>query len=366
MKRTYISAIATVIFILVGVLVFVVASNGSEEKVTSRDVPTVTLRSSTTLGTTTTTADSTTTSTVAAETTTTTTGAPAKLAVTPTNAITAAPETVGVAGPTTTRSTTVPVTTTTVTTTTTPVVTTTVPVTTAPPPVTTVLTPPAPAGNLQGTIVRWDNNNNPNSTVAVGTFRLTWSDNSTNEDGFRIYQNRHGCNQGRTLLLSTAANVTAATVVQSGYSTRACLDVYLEVVAFNAAGELAWPNYPRFSVQPPNPSPSEILTYELITASTARITFQNGLVYGGFYPNQFYVAIYPHPNAGLGGVTNPTLPGPTFTFLDPYGKAHYTWTIPLPDPSYGCVQIVSVNNMAHQYDISGWRYSAPAGPNCIF
>jgi fibronectin type 3 domain-containing protein len=106
------------------------------------------------------------------------------------------------------------------------------------------------------------------------TIRVSWTDNATNEEGFRIYRSTDG---GASWNLASTAGVNQWSLEDSGRQSEQ--RVWYRVMAFNPAGETA-PSNIASTTPPAGPTN---LTEQLVDAQTAELSWNdNSAVEGGY------------------------------------------------------------------------------------
>ena len=98
--------------------------------------------------------------------------------------------------------------------------------------------PPAAPSNCKTKSFQVPNPFYPHGQVSVYT--VSWTDNSSNEDGFTVEQ--WWRNQSGVWVLGLSVNVPANSTA-AGFDGRAGPNVRFRVKAFNAAGDSAWSNW---------------------------------------------------------------------------------------------------------------------------
>lgn len=169
-----------------------------------------------------------------------------------------------------------------------------------------VANPPAAPTNLSGS-----HSSSGNS--------LTWADNSSDEQGFRIYRKTTG---NFTLIASTGANIQSYSdaVPPSGNNTYA-------VASFNSAGESIWSNHAI--VIPPGTASATVVGTDTMTRGSWK----------GVYGSQGYNVIQNAQNY------------PSYVSLTASGNSSWTWNSNTADPA-------ALNRVADNSRLAACWYSA--------
>jgi fibronectin type 3 domain-containing protein len=116
---------------------------------------------------------------------------------------------------------------------------------------------PAPPSNLSGI------------AVSDSQIYLTWTDNASNESGFRVYRSTNGTSF--TLIKTLGANVTSYSYTGRPASTR----YFFRVRAYNATGESLSSNTVSVTTLPPQPAPNAPgdLTATTVSSSVLALTW---------------------------------------------------------------------------------------------
>jgi len=178
------------------------------------------------------------------------------------------------------------------------------------------------------------------AAVSGTQVNLTWTDNATNESGFRLYQSTDGVNY--TLLTTVGAGVTAynwtGASVATAYSFR--------VTAYNAAGESAASN----TATATTPSTPPAAPTNLVATAAANGT-QVNLTWTDNSTNETGFNVYLSAD------------GVNYTLLATAGagSSAYTWTGASPGASYS-FEVTAVNAVGESAASNTATVTTPTAP----
>jgi hypothetical protein len=228
---------------------------------------------------------------------------------------------------------------------------TTIPVTTATTTTTVApLTIPAPPGNFTAKILAWISS--PTEGQSQDEITASWVDQSTNETGFRIYEDSLSCPglTGTVLLATVPANTASWIGSAYDYMGRGCLDAHVRIVAFNTVGESGPKGpYDGLALVAPVPNVPTIVSYTPTSATQATIVWRHDPVMG-FRTYEFIFG------DSLGSPLTGNLTYTT-TILSSGSTIEYSAIVPITS----CATIRARNTYTSTYD---WRWSALSVPFC--